>query len=272
MSSMLSPTNSKKYLPSKPFRLMVAMMGADPSPHPRLIDRRLGGKNKGKSWDVERPILLKAHEVRGILDGRQTQLRRIVKRQPEDGREMKPRRNGAGNIVWMSWKGKAENADPVTGIYSAGWDLCKCPSGERGDRLWGREGFGLMSYDQGDESKIDIIYREDAWVLESDGKTRTDEPILNSDLDGGRWRPANHMCRHESRILLETISVRVERLLEISPEDCLAQGLSSHLREHDAVIDLFNQYGDLWQADHGYESWQSSPWVWVIEFKRVDAS
>ncbi|MGO7601705.1 hypothetical protein ACC738_37690, partial [Rhizobium ruizarguesonis] len=86
-----------------------------------------------------------------------------------------------------------------------------------------------MSYDQGDESKIDIIYREDAWVLESDGKTRTDEPILNSDLDGGRWRPANHMCRHESRILLETISVRVERLLEISPEDCLAQGLSSHL-------------------------------------------
>lgn len=212
----------------------------------------------------QRPIILKAHEVRGILDGKQTQLRRIVKRQPEQGRVMKPRRNRAGNIVWMSWKGEPKDAKPPHYIYGAGWDLCKCPFGQVGDLLWGRETWAV---NRAKGAVRPIIYRADLHCEpNSYAKHCAEDPVIVE-----KWSPSTHMPRWASRILLEIVSVRVERLQDISVEDCIAQGCSSQFREHDAVIDLFNQYGDQWQADYGYESWQSNPWVWVVEFERVEA-
>ncbi|MGG7815965.1 hypothetical protein PGO37_13640 [Klebsiella aerogenes] len=29
-------------------------------------------------------------------------------------------------------------------------------------------------------------------------------------------------------------------------------------------------FSDLWQSIYGVESWKVNPWVWVIEFKRVE--
>ncbi|HFL4765532.1 TPA: hypothetical protein ACG33R_001158 [Escherichia coli] len=98
----------------------------------------------------------------------------------------------------------------------------------------------------------------------------------------GRWRPSIHMPRWASRITLEITGVRVERLQSISDEDVDAEGFAgdyptsalpalfpgepsdwSHLSMRDC-------YGVLWKSIYGEESWQSNPWVWVIEFKRIE--
>ncbi|STI14721.1 putative morphogenetic protein [Escherichia coli] len=28
-------------------------------------------------------------------------------------------------------------------------------------------------------------------------------------------------------------------------------------------------FGDIWRGIYGQENWLSNPWVWVIEFKRI---
>lgn len=205
----------------------------------------------------ERPIILKAHEVRGILDGRQTQMRRIVT---------------------SKWLNIVEEVLRVNGQWV--WDTIDyeltTPFGKVGDRLWVREAFGLISYDQGDDCKTDIVYREAPWFLESDGKTRADEKIGNWDLDGGRWRPAQHMQRHESRILMEIVSVRVERLQDISEDDAKAEGCQDYLEKfgipRTGSITWYARYAFiiLWKSIYGENSWLDNPWVWVLEFKRVD--
>lgn len=91
----------------------------------------------------ERPILLYGHEVRAILEGRKTKMRRAVKPQP-------------GQIplfddyFWTFQKS--------TGIWSDshGWQR-KCPYGQPGDRIWVRETFCPV-VDASDQSKK-ILYR-----------------------------------------------------------------------------------------------------------------
>ncbi len=76
------------------------------------------------------------------------------------------------------------------------------------------------------------------------------------------WTPSIHMPRWASRITLEITGVRVERLQDISAEDAAAEGLTDRAKMHD--------FGVLWSSIYGDESWQANPWVWVIEFKRVE--
>jgi hypothetical protein len=35
----------------------------------------------------------------------------------------------------------------------------------------------------------------------------------------------------------------------------------------DRLADVFSR---LWSSIYGIESWQANPWVWVIEFKRIE--
>ncbi|MFL5011589.1 hypothetical protein [Rhizobium sp.] len=152
---------------------------------------------------MERPILLKAHEVRGILDGRQTQLRRIVKGNRQQVhycginlRNLKP--------TWVD-----ECARPVP-----------CPFGQVGDRLWGKETC-YPTYP--DKPAIRSAYY------------RATE-IHGAGFGGRRWLTALCMPRWASRILLEIVSVRVERLQDISETDAWAQGAEGWMDEFSNVV------------------------------------
>jgi hypothetical protein len=126
-----------------------------------------------------------------------------------------------------------------------------CHIGGIGDRLWVREtwcGFTDEPY-----------YRA----------TAVEDGMLPEEVADERWKPSIHMPRRASRIDLEVTGVRVERLQDISAEDCTAEGLRSFLREHDAVCDLRDQFRNLWESINGPESWASNPWVWAVEFKRT---
>ena len=100
------------------------------------------------------------------------------------------------------------------------------------------------------------------------------------------------MPRWASRILLEITDVRVERLNAISPEDAESEGLERtnftgfgdepglpSYPEPDVYFDPLKKqwkeyppeaFAGLWESIYGEGSWNANPWVWVIEFKRVE--
>ncbi len=89
-----------------------------------------------------------------------------------------------------------------------------------------------------------------------------------------QWTPSIYMPRWASRLSLEIVSVRVERLNDISEADALAEGCDT-----DRLPDGAGEggewhcptawYADLWESINGAGSWAQNPWVWVVEFKVV---
>jgi len=177
----------------------------------------------------ERPILFSGPMVRAILEGRKTQTRRMVKPQP---------------------------AIATPGCF----DVTKCPYGVVGDCIWVRETWARIH--DGILHKLDPepdirTPHGNGWstVYRADG-----EPYHWSDY-GVPWRPSIHMPRWASRITLEIVSIRVERLQDIREEGASAEGVDWGTRRVFA-------FRDLWDSIYG--NWDANPWVWVVEFRRVE--
>ena len=91
---------------------------------------------------------------------------------------------------------------------------------------------------------------------------------------GDRWRPSIHMPRWVSRINLEVVSVRVERLQDISEEDAKAEGVScttcaNVVDVKDGFPSYRSAFGILWESINGVGSWDKNPWLWVVEFRMI---
>lgn len=180
----------------------------------------------------ERPILFSAAMVRAILEGRKTQTRRVVKR--------------CG--LWESTGGDGMRPMPEA-----------CPYGQPGDRLWVRETWGTGGY-----FPYPYAYR-------ADGVEYPNE----------RWKPSIHMPRAACRLVLEITDMRVERLQAISEADAAAEGAEhatepcDHVRRSCAEVGCLGPthragFADLWASINGQASWDANPWVWVVEFRRVE--
>lgn len=191
----------------------------------------------------ERPILFSGPMVRAILDGRKTQTRRVVK----------PQRHAE------QW--------PECG--------CICPYGAPGDRLWVRETWGTLAcYDCYPPKVLSLHSFDRGWS----------ESFLATACDGAvkKWRPSIHMPRWASRITLEVTGVRVERLQEISEGDAKAEGALWRAGDgcawgwrHDLQNEFVHEtakesFAELWDIINGAGSWEANPWVWVVEFKRLE--
>lgn len=124
-------------------------------------------------------------------------------------------------------------------------------------------------------------------------------------VNPGRYRHARFMPRWASRIVLEVTSVRAERLQSITEEDAIAEGA----RHRDTGRNKYNRprpgwsccdphpadlypidgdgiveragdhclgtarhaFGNLWNSINEKKApWSSNPWIWRIEFRRVD--
>lgn len=208
----------------------------------------------------ERPILFTGPMVRAILDRRKTQTRRVVKPQPtwsESGQRWGwSSKDGCHSFIWPNERGY-----PV----HAGMPKC-CPYGVPGDRLWVRETWGW--HRDFDPHKTQLGHGLLAWKAGSSGCPDT--------LIAG-WKPSIFMPRWASRITMEIVSVRVQRVQEITENDAKAEGIvtgpvglwsgCSESDAHGAVA----QYRKLWDsinAKRGF-GWGVNPWVWAIEFKRI---
>jgi hypothetical protein len=154
------------------------------------------------------------------------------------------------------------------------------PYGHPGDRLWVRETWNKTN-PSGESGSV--FYRA------------TDEKKYPDAI----WRPSIFMPRWASRITLEIVSTRVERVQEISEAHAKAEGVGScdpggmlSYREHFRILwDSINAkpkpvyvdrkivsyisfpWDDIHETRiHRGKPWLicGNPWVGVIEFKRVE--
>ncbi|MBC4065298.1 MULTISPECIES: morphogenetic protein [Klebsiella pneumoniae complex] len=226
---------------------------------------------------TERGMIFNAEMVLAILDGRKTQTRRVMKVQPESNQlgllliTDSTKHSDIGKYHW------AESNATGNHVRSK---LFLCPFGAVGDRIWVREGFFPAPLEMQSEpprkTMWNIAYR-DGMQMEKLAPAEYNPTIYNYE----RWTPSIHMPRWASRILLEITDVRVERLNAISEEDATAEGVppaGSLLPDYPGTF--LTPKGDfatakvafqrLWESIYGEEGWKSNPWVWVIEFKRVE--
>ncbi|HBY6332099.1 TPA: hypothetical protein RUZ73_002080 [Klebsiella pneumoniae] len=242
---------------------------------------------------TERGMIFNAEMVRAILDGRKTQTRRIMKVQPESNQlgllliTDSTKHSDIGKYHW------AESNATGNHVRSK---LFSCPFGAVGDRIWVRETWAILGNEDGccidweeklckaDERSAARIYRASCeqrpgnyglWSIPDDADWK---PHTKDYQYEGAWRPSIHMPRWASRILLEITDVRVERLNAISQEDAQAEGMEltgwrptySDPDSGGEVLTPYDNFAQLWASIYGDESWNSNPWVWVIEFKRVE--
>jgi len=178
----------------------------------------------------ERGIIFQGEMVRAILAGRKTMTRRVVKPEP------------VGSPSWIEYE-QSGCFYPAT--YEAIPSAITCPYGLRGDRLYVREAWANWM-------DKEILYRatqKAGWI----------------DPEKIKWKPSIHMFKKDARIWLEITGIRVERVQEISEEDCFKEGIPK-LKHQTAWFD----FEELWDSINGKKyPWESNPWVWVIGFKVI---
>jgi hypothetical protein len=138
-------------------------------------------------------------------------------------------------------------------------NLSKCPFGKIGDRLWVRETFWLG----------DAVYykaNELPGILE----------YKDLQVKKTKWKPSIHMSRYLSRINLEIVNIRAERLQDIAEEGAKAEGVvenhgSFHWFYQSSIYNVFRRnFALLWESVYGKDSWENNPYVWVVEFRKVN--
>lgn len=176
------------------------------------------------------PMLFSTIMVQALLDGRKTQTRRIVK-----------------------------NKLPI-GNYEE--TMIACPY-KKGDIIWVRETW---------TNRVSDFEGSGMYLYKADGDTPK------------KWRPSIFMPKAACRLWFKVVDVRFEWLREISEQDAIAEGIEViHIAEGQTPIYLnylLNQklgtvnpcksYATLWDKINGSGSWLANPFVWVIEFERVE--
>ncbi len=213
------------------------------------------------------------HEVKAILEGRQTMFRRVIKPQPVFV-------NSGGRVWTYEWKGQ------YVSLRKGLPELC--PYGQVGDRLWVRETWAT-EYNSDTikpsllpvTSKIYYYADECVRIPRGDILSPPDyEPFAKTVSPVIGWlggvRPSIFLPRRFSRITPEITGVKAERIQDISGADCLAEGIEackSHVytqsyRDNDYLIGHFATLWDSINAKRGY-GWDVNPWVWALTFNQV---
>lgn len=157
-----------------------------------------------------------------------------------------------------------ENNNPTDESYKT----IKCPYGKPGDVIWVRETWQKRS-DDAIAKGFEKYYYKAGW---------------NGCTEAG-WKPNIHMPKTAARYFLKIKSITVEKLQDITEADAKAEGVEfiesvesyvdyrfNYMKEN--RMEFFNQAKDsfqsLWQSINGEESWKDNPFVWVIEFERIE--
>jgi hypothetical protein len=209
------------------------------------------------------PILFSTDMVNAILQGRKTQTRRV--------KGLKTM-NAAPDTYKYLGRNHQHHQLHLFGLKAGEGilekKLIECPYGKPGDILWVRETF----YRCIDSTKnVRYLYRSN---------------YFNDIEVSVRWKPSIHMPKEACRLFLRITNIRCERLQDISEDDAKAEGVDRYnFKTCDQVLykdysppedcDLWQfhakgSFFSLWHKINGKESLSANPWVWVIEFERID--
>jgi hypothetical protein len=212
--------------------------------------------------------------VNAILAGRKSQTRRIVKVQPQV--------TTPGDAAWRDGKSDLwRNAKQ--------YEHDCCPYGVVGDYLWVKETWRTLAMWDSLAPRA-ISMEPGVFPVKYDANNAINRP---TPYPWGKTRPSLFMMQAFSRITLDIVSVRVERLQDISYADCVAEGCkdiqcddlwswedaqaagvekSRYQDSQGRRVTAFGakaEYSRLWETINGHGSWSANPWVWCVEFRRV---
>lgn len=180
-----------------------------------------------------KPILFNTEMVQAILEGRKTVTRRKIDRD-------------ITNFCDVEVDGTLLDYQNCHGDFINPIDLCRY---KVGDILYVRETWSKLTDAKGSAR---IVYKA------------TDEyPFCTKYICKFRWKPSIHMPKEAARIFLKVNNVKVEKLQDMTQEDCIKEGCGELSEE---------QFAEFWNslnAKRGY-GWKVNPWVWVVEFERVE--
>jgi len=213
---------------------------------------------------IELPILMNTEMVIATLEDRKTCTRRPIK---------KPFEIHANGYITR----------PVGNER-----LCPylCPCGRIGDLLYVRETWKFIGTNMNRLGRTH--YQQDGiFKYKADNEqvqiTRPWEDIEKYMTKGTNWKPSIHMPKWAARIWLEITDMRVERVQDITEEQAINEGISFQYKDgltsHDfygtssdnfdiMAPNAYTAYINLWNSI--YNNWSDNPWVWVIEFKRIE--
>ena len=206
------------------------------------------------------PILFNTEMVKAILEGRKTVTRRIIKgtKSTFDYLELYKNPDICSTNKWGE-----EVPKEIKGLYACfeaddsyfeDYPLFKSPF-EVGDKLYVRETWS--------EWTGGYIYK--AWT----------GPFPQAgQFEHTKWHPSIPMPKEAARIFLKVTNVRVERLQDITPKQAGNEGVSWET-DNSGQFRRW-QFHRLWDStikknDLDRYGWEANPWVWVIEFERIES-
>ncbi len=145
-----------------------------------------------------------------------------------------------------------------------------------GDRLWVRETFAYVTCNPTDPG---AFQGKDRGITSDHGeffqvRYAADSQLI--DWEPPTFKPSIHMPRWASRITLPLVSVRVERVQDISEADAIADGLrradfgwTDGTTGYDTVS-ARDAFRELWDSIYG--TWDANPWVWVAEWDKAEVA
>lgn len=223
--------------------------------------------------------------VRAILEDRKSQTRRPIKRLEEIGPITEFQKSDTKRYDWI-----LRDKDLRWNDFRHADLLDRCPYGKVGDRLFVKEAFCLEEQVESDQEPPFNDGRptknvwDDRWQQPHYRATDPPPELAYEDSDGEptvRWKPPQNMPKWVARIFLEITEIRVERVQEISEEDARAEGCCNDIdwSWYPTYFDPDSGGNPTYRGDFEYLwnsiyekkgfGWNKNPWVWVIEFKRV---
>ncbi len=255
-----------------------------------------------------KPIIFSIDMVRALVEGRKSMTRRVIKNQPDTRHGRIDYENGVlkeSSKISGCWHVNRQQTCPhgqknsylwVRETYKY-WD-------------WTDDGIPWIKYAANNEtifhSCIPETWCEKLVDIWADLSIPENYNIDNAARDH-KWRSPIYCPRWASRLTLKITDIRVERVQDISEEDAKAEGVHDddfYLEgEHDWNLcpkcggtKLYNGFGEslgvipdldcyecdtykkrfkhLWNSldKKGEHSWESNPWIWVIEFELIKAN
>ncbi|WP_333638185.1 hypothetical protein [Tissierella praeacuta] len=225
---------------------------------------------------IAKPILFNTEMVQAILEGRKTVTRRVVKL------DLGLADTDKHDSSWLK-------IPDEYGDYHDAKDLCRY---KVGDILYIRETWSFISCDECIENEIHRDFtpgcnisdeRKDSYkgkygcfVYRTNYGTTEDDTFPPSMF---KWKPSIHMPKKIARIFLKVTDIRVERLKDITVGDIENEGYPGEIDFSTMPVAMqgimFEWWASTWNStikkqDLDKYGWKANPWVWVIEFERVE--
>jgi hypothetical protein len=225
------------------------------------------------------PILYSTPMVKSLSKFIKTVTRRIIKPQPT-ALFLKHRNNFTGEVSIAFATNKTLNHT----IY--------CPYGKIGDILWVKETFYAYGHwttitENGkSRKKFHDLTKDNNYLHQYFAEWQPKKQAKFGEL-GWHKRPALFMPKIAARLFLMITDIRVERVQDITNEQAIKEGIEVLSNEKLQIPKLVVAYKDymndtnyfqrpdysfrsLWVSINGHESWEANPYVWVVQFLRVD--